>query len=121
MLSQRSATLGMLTVGIEVRDQNGEKCDQSTAFLHSLAFIGTLYLTPLAIIGLLVASDDVGMAFCGTGTTAGPSSRSGVTTRAVVNEINSLETVDRNALLKVVERYSGDNFGAGVSRLDVVR
>ncbi len=57
MLSQRSATLGMMAVGIEVRDQTGEKCDRSTSFLHPLAFLFTLYFLPLAIIGwILMAS-----------------------------------------------------------------
>lgn len=56
MLWQRSATLGMLATGIEVRDQNGEKCDPATAFLHSLAFIGTLYFFPLAVIGWILMS-----------------------------------------------------------------
>lgn len=63
MLWQRSATLGMLATGIEVRDQNGEKCDTSTAFLHSLAFIVTLYVLPAAVIGwVLMASSPHGRA-----------------------------------------------------------
>ena len=63
MLWHRSATLGMMATGIEVRDRNGEKCDPTTAFLHSLAFIGTLYLLPLAIIGwILMASSPHGRA-----------------------------------------------------------
>lgn len=57
MLSQRSATLGMMALGIEVRDRRGEKCESGTAFLHSFAFLATLYFLPLAIIGwILMAS-----------------------------------------------------------------
>ena len=57
MLWQRSATLGMLATGIEVRDQNGDKCNPTTAFLHSFAFIASLYFLPMAIIGwILMAS-----------------------------------------------------------------
>ena len=63
MLWHRSATLGMMAVGIEVRDQHGEKCNETVAFLHSLAFIATLYLLPLAIIGwILMASSPHGRA-----------------------------------------------------------
>ena len=57
MLWQRSATLGMLATGIEVRDRNGEKCDPTTAFLHSFLFIASLYFLPVAIVGwILMAS-----------------------------------------------------------------
>ena len=63
MLWQRSATLGMLATGIEVRDKNGERCDTATAFLHSLAFVGTLYLLPVAIVGwAMMASSPHGQA-----------------------------------------------------------
>lgn len=57
MLWQRSATLGMMATGIEVRDRHGQRCDNATAFLHSLTFVLTLYVLPLAIIGwFLMAS-----------------------------------------------------------------
>ena len=57
MLWQRSATLGMMALGIEVRDPQGEKCNGQVAFLHSTAFLVTLYFLPLAIIGwILMAS-----------------------------------------------------------------
>ena len=57
MLWQRSATLGMMAVGVEVRDAQGEKCSPGIAFLHSIAFLVTLYFLPLAIIGwILMAS-----------------------------------------------------------------
>lgn len=63
MLWQRSATLGMLAVGIEVRNRRGETCEPTDAFLHSLIFIATLYFLPVAIIGwILMASSPHGRA-----------------------------------------------------------
>ena len=57
MLARRSATVGMMMLGIEVRDSAGERCSDGTAFLHSFAFLATLYFLPLAIIGwILMAS-----------------------------------------------------------------
>lgn len=43
---------------------------------------------------------------------------SNITTKALVNEINNLETVDRDALLKLSERYTSESFGSGISRLE---
>ena len=54
MLSQRSATLGMLLTGIEVRDQNGERLSAPLAFLHTLGFAVTLYFFPLMVIGWII-------------------------------------------------------------------
>lgn len=56
-LAQRSATPGMMLTGIEIRDFRGEKLDQSSAFIHTLAYAATLFFLPLAIIGwILMAS-----------------------------------------------------------------
>jgi len=43
---------------------------------------------------------------------------SSIAVKAAVNEINSLETVDRASVLKVTERFNTDVFGTGVSRLE---
>ncbi len=51
MLQQRSATLGMIVTGIEVRDKDGEKADQTTALLHTAGYYATCIFTPLLIIG----------------------------------------------------------------------
>ena len=54
MLTHRSATLGMLMTGIEVRDAEGHKMTQSTAFLHTIGFHATFLFPPLAFIGWLL-------------------------------------------------------------------
>jgi len=57
MLGQRSATLGMMATGIEVRDGQGDRCTPGTAFLHTAAFYLTILFVPLLIIGwFLMAS-----------------------------------------------------------------
>lgn len=57
LLSQRSATLGMMMTGIEVRDARGEQVSPGMAFFHTVAFYMTILMLPLAIIGwLLMAS-----------------------------------------------------------------
>jgi len=45
-------------------------------------------------------------------------SGSSIAAKAVINEINSLETVDRASVLKVTERFSANEFGTGMSRLE---
>ncbi|MEL7139500.1 MAG: RDD family protein [Pseudomonadota bacterium] len=49
MVMERSATLGMMLMGIELRDARGSRLDGSTAFIHALAFTATLYLPPVLI------------------------------------------------------------------------
>lgn len=62
-LTQRSATPGMMMVGIEVRAADGSRCDPVTAFLHSAIFVGSLWFLPLAIVGwLLMAVSPYGRA-----------------------------------------------------------
>jgi len=57
MLKTRSATLGMSLAGIEVRDRDGNKCDNSTAFLHSVGFFVTFLAPPLLVIGWLMMAN----------------------------------------------------------------
>jgi len=55
MLRERSATLGMLLVGIELRGPAGERLDGPTAAIHTLAFLATLFMWPLLLIGVTMA------------------------------------------------------------------
>ena len=41
-----------------------------------------------------------------------------IAVKAAINEITSLETVDRASVLKISERYTGANFGEGLARLE---
>lgn len=54
MLVQRSATLGMILTGIEVRAASGSLLDPVTAFLHVAGFYVSVFLTPLLVIGWFV-------------------------------------------------------------------
>ncbi len=54
MLTQRSATLGMIGTGIEVRSATGGPVDPLTAFLHVAGFYVSVFFTPLLVIGWLV-------------------------------------------------------------------
>ncbi len=54
MLSQRSATVGMMVLGIEVRGAKGERCTDGPAFLHSLLFLISLWFLPMAIVGWIL-------------------------------------------------------------------
>lgn len=54
MLAQRSATLGMILTGIEVRDATGEKVSPGLGLLHTLGYLVTLYFFPLMIIGWIL-------------------------------------------------------------------
>lgn len=57
MLSQRSATVGMMLTGIEIRDGDGEPMRQGTAFIHTAGFYATFFFLPLLFIGwFLMAS-----------------------------------------------------------------
>ncbi len=51
MLWQRSATLGMILTGIEVRDGQGDRMTQLTAFIHTAGFYATFFFLPLLFIG----------------------------------------------------------------------
>lgn len=54
MLSQRSATLGMVLTGIEVRDAEGSRLNSAMAFLHTAAYHVTVMFPPLAIVGWIL-------------------------------------------------------------------
>lgn len=54
MLVQRSATLGMMLSGIEVRDANGDRLTKGTAFLHTAGYYVTFFFPPLAFIGWIL-------------------------------------------------------------------
>jgi len=58
LLQHRSATIGMIMTGIEIRNAQGEKMDQSSAFLHTLGFIVTFSFTPLMLIGWFLMLSD---------------------------------------------------------------
>ena len=51
MLAERSATIGMLITGIEVRDAGGDRLNPVIAFLHVAGFYASVFLTPLLVIG----------------------------------------------------------------------
>ncbi|MEL6481964.1 MAG: RDD family protein [Pseudomonadota bacterium] len=56
MVMERSATLGMMMMGIELRNAQGQRLDNSTAFIHALAFTATLYLPPVLFASLAWAA-----------------------------------------------------------------
>ncbi|MEM7058309.1 MAG: RDD family protein [Pseudomonadota bacterium] len=58
LLKHRSATIGMIMTGIEIRTASGEKMDQSSAFLHTLAYLVTFFFTPLMLIGWFLMLSD---------------------------------------------------------------
>lgn len=51
MLGERSATIGMMATGIEVRAPDGARLNAALAFLHVAGFYITLFMTPLLVIG----------------------------------------------------------------------
>ena len=51
MLAQRSATVGMILTGIEVRDGNGDEMGTLTGFIHTAGFYATFFFLPLLFIG----------------------------------------------------------------------
>jgi uncharacterized RDD family membrane protein YckC len=54
MLAERSATVGMLMTGIEVRNASGNRLDPVVAFLHVAGFYASVFITPLLVIGWFV-------------------------------------------------------------------
>ncbi len=54
MLDRYSATLGMMVVGIELRNGHGDKLDRSQAVLHVLLFLGLMVLFLINIISMIV-------------------------------------------------------------------
>lgn len=51
MLVKRSATVGMILTGIEVRDAQGERMTPQSAFLHTAGYYATILFPPLMLIG----------------------------------------------------------------------
>lgn len=58
LLRHRSATIGMIMTGIEIRNAQGEKMDQSGAFLHTFGFMITFSFAPLMLIGWFLMMSD---------------------------------------------------------------
>ena len=58
MLARRSATLGMLAAGIELRDRSGQTLDPATALVHTAGFFITFSIPPVLLLGwvLMTAS-----------------------------------------------------------------
>ncbi len=57
MLAERSATVGMVVTGIEVRNAAGDRLNPVVAFLHVAGFYTSVFITPLLVIGwFLMAS-----------------------------------------------------------------
>lgn len=54
LISQRSATLGMIAAGIELRDRLGEKLDAPTTLVHTAGFYVTMMFPLLLVIGWLL-------------------------------------------------------------------
>lgn len=54
LISERSATVGMMITGIEVRDANGNRLDRLMAFLHTAGFYVSTFFMPLLIIGWIL-------------------------------------------------------------------
>ena len=54
MLAERSATVGMMLTGIEVRDAAGDRPNPILAFLHVAGFYVSVFVTPLLVIGWLL-------------------------------------------------------------------
>lgn len=51
MLVQRSATVGMMMTGIQVRDGSGDPMGKLSAFIHTAGFYATFFFLPLLFIG----------------------------------------------------------------------
>ena len=54
LLKERSATLGMLASGIEIRGPDGERLDPILAAMHTLFYYVTLYLPVLMLAGMVL-------------------------------------------------------------------
>ncbi|MEM6943932.1 MAG: RDD family protein [Pseudomonadota bacterium] len=56
MIMERSATLGMMLMGIELRDARGERLETVLAAVHSAVFTAFSYLPPVMILSLAWAA-----------------------------------------------------------------
>lgn len=54
LIRERSATLGMMAVGIELRGPDGERFDGPMAAIHTLAYYTTVYLPVLMVCGMIL-------------------------------------------------------------------
>jgi len=54
MLRSRSATVGMMVTGIEVRDHDGDRMTDATAALHTAGFYVTMLFPPLMLVGWIL-------------------------------------------------------------------
>lgn len=54
LISQRSATLGMQAVGIELRDRAGQRLDAPTTLVHTAGFYVSMMFPLLMIVGWAV-------------------------------------------------------------------
>ncbi|MEM6974433.1 MAG: RDD family protein [Pseudomonadota bacterium] len=55
LIAERSATLGMMLMGIELRDMFGRPLTLPLAFLHTCGFTAVSYLPPVLIASLIYA------------------------------------------------------------------
>ncbi|MEM9781199.1 MAG: RDD family protein [Pseudomonadota bacterium] len=55
LIAERSATLGMMLMGIELRDNMGRPLSLPLAFLHTCGFTAMTYLPPVLIASLIYA------------------------------------------------------------------
>jgi len=58
MVQHRSATLGMVATGIELRARTGERLSGAEALIHTVAFSLSLAFLPLAIVGWIRMAAD---------------------------------------------------------------
>ncbi len=73
MVDRYSATLGMMVVGIELRNGNGDKLDRAQAILHVSLFLGLMiffFINIISMIMMLVNDRGQGLHDMVLGTTA---------------------------------------------------
>lgn len=58
LLARRSATIGMLLTGIEIRTATGAQLDRAHAFVHTAGYTVTLFFAPLMLIGWFLCLSD---------------------------------------------------------------
>ncbi|MEL6265311.1 MAG: RDD family protein [Pseudomonadota bacterium] len=56
LIAERSATLGMMLMGIELRDAAGRPLTLPLAFVHTCAFTAMFYLPPVLVASLAYAA-----------------------------------------------------------------
>lgn len=58
LIRERSATLGMMLAGIELRGPDGERLDSMTAFIHTALFHATMLMPVLMVVGWILLAMD---------------------------------------------------------------